>query len=212
MSRKSSIDDLNLESVSGRLAYAIKTKGPSFVEKQTSLSRAQVSRLSNEQTSTTLENAADIAQATGFELKWIALGEGPMMVSEELWEHTNTFQKVSELDSNQKLDLSFGPDFLEKQNVSAEQCRVWEIDSHVSLTEIKRGYMVLIDTKQVKGSGVFVLENNNEKLIGELLINLDGSAKFITNSEKADTDQTLTKEQLDNLNIIGRVIWHGGHS
>ena len=212
MARKINTDGLDLETLSGRLAFAIKTSGPTFVANNTSLSIAQVNRLSNEKASTTLENAAAIAQATGFELKWIALGDGPMKTDDDLWEHTNNFKKIVELDSTQKLDLSFGPDFLEQQKVSADQCRVWEIDCHIALADIKRGYMVLIDTHQNQGSGIYVLQSSNQNIIGEIHLNLDGSAKFKTDINKPDTDQSLTKEQLEGLNIIGRVIWHGGKS
>jgi len=205
-------EGLNLETLKGRLAFAIKSKGPTYVAKHTSIGLGQVSRLSREMASTTLENAAEIAIATGFELKWIALGQGPMKTDDELWEHTNTFKKVPQLDKSQNADFSFDPEFLTQKKVTAEQCRIWEVDSNVELTNLKRGYTVLIDTLQNQGSGVFVLESNNQRLIGELHINLDGSAKFQTDMNKPNTDQLLTKEQLEGLDIIGRVIWYGAQS
>ena len=212
MARPGNIDDLDLSTVKGRLAYAIKSKGPSFVAERTSLASAQVSRLSRQLASTTLENAAEIAIVTGFELKWIALGEGPMKVDDELWEHTNTFKKVPQLDVNQNADFSFDPEFLTQQKVTAEQCRIWEVNCNVDLANLKRGYTVLIDTQQTQGSGIFVLESNSQRLIGEMHINLDGSAKFQTDISKPNTDQDLTKEQLSKLTTIGKVIWQGGQS
>ncbi len=212
MAKKSNMEGLDLDTLSGRLAYAIKTRGPTFVAKQSGISAAQISRLAGQQQKTTLENAALISIATGFELKWIAVGEGPQLVDDDLWEHTSSFSKISELDTNQKINISFAPEFLEEQKVDAKQCLAWKIESPFNIGGIKTGYVVVIDTLQNKGSGIFVLESNGQKLIGELHINLDGSAKFKTDINKPDTDQSLTKEQFNGLNIIGRVIWHGGNS
>ncbi len=205
-------EGLDLETLSGRLAYAVKSKGPSYIAKNTTLGLAQVSRLGRQLGGTTLEKAAEIAIATGFELKWIALGTGPMMVNDELWEHTNTFEKVPQLDESQSADFSFDPEFLTQQKVTAQQCYIWQVDCHAELTNLRRGYTVLIDTQLTQGSGVFVLESNTQRLIGEMHINLDGSAKFRTDISKPNTDQDLTKEQLKELNIIGKVIWYGAQS
>ena len=212
MPDKKNTDDFDLETIAGRLAYAVKSKGPSYLEKHTALGLAQLSRLGRQLGKTTLENAAEIAIATGFELKWIALGEGPMMVNDELWEHTNTFTKIPQLDESQNADFSFDPEFLEQKKVTADQCLVWEVDCHVELANLKRGHTVLIDTQQTKGSGTFVLKSSDQTLIGDIHMNLDGSAKFKTDMNNADTDQQLTKEQLEGLTIIGRVIWQAGQS
>jgi hypothetical protein len=212
MAKPSNFEDLDLETIRGRLSYAIKMTGATAVSNNTSISRAQVNRLSSGQGSTTLENAAEIAMATGFELKWIALGQGPMKIDDELWEHTNSFSKITQLDDNQNADFSFDPEFLAQQKVTADQCRVWEVDCHVELPNLKRGHTVLIDTEQKKGSGTFVLKSNDQTLVGDIHMNLDGSAKFKTDMNNSDTDQQLSTTQLEGLTIIGRVIWQAGQS
>ena len=210
MARKINTDGLDLETLSGRLAFAIKTSGPTFVANNTSLSIAQVNRLSNEKASTTLENAAAIAQATGFELKWIALGDGPMKIDDDLWEHTNSFKKIEPLDEAQKINMSFEPDFLSKSlGVEVEDCRIWEIDYKANLKGLERGYTVLVDIRKSERSGLILVETNGQKRIVETLSNMDGSVSITMDN---DILQNLTAEQFNDLNILGSVIWQGGQS
>ena len=204
------MDGLDLETLKGRLAYAIKTKGPSYVAKHTSIGPAQVSRLSRQMASTTLENAAEIAIATGFELKWIALGQGPMMVNDELWEYTNTFKEITPLDESQKINMSFEPDFLEKElDVKVEECRIWKIDYKANLKGLERGYTVLLDTRNLSGGGLILVETNGTKRIIDALVNMDNTVSITMDNE---VTQNLTAEQFSELKIIGEVVWQGGQS
>lgn len=203
-------DETDLKTLSGRLAYAIRSIGPSHVAKNTSLSLAQVSRLSRQMTSTTLENAADISQATGFLLHWIALGEGPMKVDAEVWEQTNAFKKVGALDDSQKINMSFDSEFLEKDlNVAIENCRIWEVDYKISLNELERGFTLLLNTANSNTAGRFVIEMKGAYKVADIQTFIDGSYSIELDK---DVKQTITQDQYEKLNIIGEVIWHGGQS
>ncbi len=210
MAKKSNMEGLDLDTLSGRLAYAIKIKGPKFISENTNISIAQANRLSAQKTGTTLESAAEIAIATGFELKWIALGKGPMMTDNELWEHTSTFKEIVALDESQKINLSFEPEFLEKDlGVKVEECRIWQVDYKANLKGLERGHTVLLDTRNQKKSGLLLVETNNQKRIVDALINMDSSVTITMDNEVI---QTLTAEQFKDLVIIGEVIWQGGQS
>jgi len=210
MAKKSNMDGLDLDTLSGRLAYAIKIKGPKFISENTSMSIAQANRLSAQKTGTTLESAAEIAIATGFELKWIALGKGPMMTLTEFVFHTDPFTEIAALDDSQKINMAFDPEFLQNGlDVKPEDCRIWDIDYKANLKGLERGHTVLIDTRNQKKSGLLLVETNNQKRIVDALINMDCSVTITMDNEVI---QTLTAEQFTDLVILGEVIWHGGQS
>lgn len=209
MAKTANTDGLDLETITGRLAYAIKTAGPSFVSKNTTLSKSTIDRLSNGRGSTTLEASAEIAIATGFELKWIALGEGPQRFDRDLWVETNRFKKPNKLDENQVIDFSFSPDLFERKATTPDQCFAWVVQSQVNLKQIKTGHTVLIDTSKPISTGTIIIKANGHYLLGDLQINLDGTARFKTDISAPDSDQNLTKDQLKNLDFIGHVIWFG---
>ena len=213
MAKTSNMEGLDLNTLKGRLAYAVKTKGPKYISEITGISTSMLGSISAQKTKTSLDNAALIAHATGFELKWIALGEGPQMSDADLWEYTSSFNEVMPLDENQKLELSFNPDFLEQElKTKPANCRVWKIDYKINLDQLEQDFIVLIDTSNKQGSGRFVVNVNDVISVVDIRINIDGSATIKTDSINSDTDQTITDEQYKKLNIQGRVIWHGGRS
>lgn len=210
MAKKSNMEGLDLGTLSGRLAYAVKSKGPKFISENTSISISMLGSISAQRSKTTLDNAAEIANATGFELKWIALGEGPQMNDADLWDYTSSFNKVLPLDENQKLELSFNPEFLANDlKVNVDDCRTWKIDYKINLLPFESDSSVLINTTKKQGSGRFIIEANDTRMIAEIHVNINGSATIKTDSSKPDTDQTVTADQYKNLNIQGRIIWHG---
>lgn len=209
MAKKPNLDEIDLSTIAGRLAYAVKSTGATKVSNTATLSIAQVNRIAAQQAKTSLENAAEIAIATGFELKWIALGEGPMRMDEDLWEHTSQFTKVSQLDESQDIPFSFNPEMFEQKGTKAEDCLTWVITSPLKLKYTETGHTVLIDTSKKFETGTVVINANGKTLAGDLVMNLDGSAKFITDIENPSTNQELTKEQLQSLDIVGQVIWFG---
>jgi hypothetical protein len=209
MANKSNIDDLNLGTISGRLAFAIKTKGPKFIAENTSISIATASRLSTENGKTTLENAAEIAIATGFELRWIALGQGPQMNDQSLWDETSQFTKIAPLDPTQKIDISFEPEYLSNElGVKAENCAVWEVNYNTNLKNLKKGHTVLIHKIDVVG-GLLLTETHGKKQIVFSRINMDGSLSIELNDGLI---QDIEKDDIKNLNVIGEIIWTGGQS
>jgi hypothetical protein len=202
------MEGLDLGTLKGRLAYAIKTRGPKFVSEKTGISISQMNSLSGQKVSTTLEKAAEISIATGFELKWIALGTGEMMANIDPEDEQ---VGVRLLDEEQDLQVTFGPKFFDQQiAVTHENCFAWEVDYKISLEKLERGCLTLVNIEDKKGSGLFVMDINDRFQVVYIHANLDGSATIKTDDSKPDTYQTLSKDQLDDLEIIGRIFWHGG--
>lgn len=208
---KKGISDLDLSTLKGRLAFAIKTHGPTFVANNTSLSLAQVARLAAETGGTTLEAAAEIAIATGFELKWIALGEGPQKIDDELWEETNKHIEINKLDTSQEIKLRFAPDLItDELTTTPENCLTWAVDYKIKLDKLERNSLVLIDQTEKTGNGLFVVELGGKYQVASIHLNMDNSANIKTDDTKPETNQTLTAEQMAGVNIIGRIIYHAG--
>lgn len=209
MNKKNSTDGLNLDSISGRLAFAIKTKGPKFIAENTSISIATASRLSTENAKTTLENAAEIAIVTGFELKWIALGKGPQMNDQDLWDETSQFTKIEPLDPSQNIDISFDPNYLTKElGVKPENCAAWEIDYNANLNNLNKGHTVLIHKTDAVG-GLLLTETHGQKQIVFSRINMNGSLSIELDDGLI---QDIEKDNIKDLNVIGEIVWTGGQS
>jgi hypothetical protein len=202
-------EEFDLNTLAGRLSYAVRTIGIAEAVRRTSLSRAQLSRIASEQAKTTLENAADIAIATGYELKWIALGTGPMRIDDDLWEHTSKFTKIKSLDPTQRIDISFEPNYLEHElNVKPEDCAVWEVDYKANLKNISKGHTILIHKARTL-TGLILVETHGQKRIVSSNLNMNGNLSI----EMEDgQQQEIQKNEIENLNIIGEVIWTGGQS
>jgi hypothetical protein len=211
MARKG-IKDLDLTTLKGRLAFAIKTTGPNLVIEKTSLSPSQVNRLSTETGGTTLEAAAEIAIATGFELKWIALGTGPQKIDDELWQETDQHLKITPLDPTQKITLKFSPELITNElNTTHENCLVWKIDYKINLDKLEKNSVVLIDKTETTGSGLFVVELGGKYQVAFIHLNMDKSANIKTDDSKPETNQTLTADNMAGVNIMGKIVFHAGH-
>ncbi len=205
--------DGSLETMAQRLGYAINTYGQTAIAKEIGISPTQAYRIANGKSKTTLETAMAICVLTDFNIDWVCFGRGPMMSNQELWEHTSGFTLIESLDQIQKSNLSFEPSFLnDTLKVTPAQIRVWQIDYKVALKTLERGFSLLVNIEDKKGGGLFVINVNGIKTVADIHQNIDGSATIKTNSDNPETDQLLTASQLENLNILGRVIWHGGQS
>jgi hypothetical protein len=213
MAKQNFMDELDLSTLQGRLAFVLKSAGPTFVANNTSLSIATANRLSNQKGGTTLESAAEIAMVTGFELKWIALGKGPQKIDNALWQETETHLEIEKLESSQEIKIRFAPDLIEDElSTTAANCLVWKIDYKINLDKLEKNTVVLIDKAEKPGSGLFVVELDGEYKVAAIQKNLDGTGKVETDYTR--DEETLSRDKLkavlDHVNIVGKIIYSAG--
>ncbi len=205
--------DSELDTMDKRLGYAINSYGQSPLAREIGISQAQANRIARGMSKTTLDTAMAICLLTKFNIDWVCFGRGPMKSDQELWEHTSGFTLIESLDETQKSTLSFEPEFLsDTLKVKPPQIRVWQIDYKVALKSLERGFSLLVNIEDKKGGGLFIIDVNGTKTVADIHQNIDGSATIKTNSDNPETDQLLSATQIENLNVLGRVIWHGGQS
>jgi len=206
-------DELDFDVMGDRFAYAIKSVGRKKVCDAIGLSEAHAYRISKG-ANTTIPIAVNIARATGFNLEWLATGEGPMKVDSELWTETDGFVDVERLDKNQsRADMKFNPSYLETDlGMSLDQCRQWVIDYDTAHKPYREGQTVLIDT-QATNDGVYVICLGSTYQLVRIEHELNGRVTVYKDSMRGDgqlVEQSLAPEQLDALGVCGRIRWFGG--
>jgi phage repressor protein C with HTH and peptisase S24 domain len=76
---------------------------------------------------------------------------------------------------------------------------------------IRNGDLLLVDTtdRTVSSFGVYVLEIGGERLVKRVQRKLDGSLVLISDNDTYQPDQ-VTGAMLEDVTVIGRVVWGGG--
>ncbi|MCG7553082.1 helix-turn-helix domain containing protein [Pseudoalteromonas sp. Of11M-6] len=130
-----------------------------------------------------------LTQFTGINIHWLVTGEGDIYTEKSTLKH---------ITGNETLDID--KTLLPKLNDKIVFDRATNDDSKVML---RRGDIVVIDTKSENQEGVFVVEIAAHRAIVKLQLNSDG-ASTISNEK--------ISQQLDNtVNILGEVIWSCGN-
>jgi Helix-turn-helix. len=202
--------DGELDTMAARLGYAINSYGQVALAREIGISQGQANRIARGLSKTTLDTAMAICTLTKFNIDWVCFGRGPMMSDQDVWDYTSTFKNIAALDESQKINLSFEPDFLEKElSVKMADCRIWQVDYKADINHIERGHTVLINLKNQSGTGRFLIETQGKKRVVEIQVNLDNTVEITMDG---NITQTLNQKNYNALTIIGEVIWHGGQS
>ncbi|MEZ7206422.1 helix-turn-helix domain-containing protein [Pseudoalteromonas sp. DY56-GL79] len=129
-----------------------------------------------------------LTQFTGINIHWLVTGEGDIYTKKSTLKH---------ITGNETLDID--KTLLPKLNDKIVFDRATNDDSTLML---RRGDIVVIDTKSENQEGVFVVEIAAQRAIVKLQLNSDGAS--ISNEK--------ISQQLDNtVNILGEVIWSCGN-
>jgi phage repressor protein C with HTH and peptisase S24 domain len=76
---------------------------------------------------------------------------------------------------------------------------------------IRHGDLLLVDTtdRGISSFGIYVLEIGGERLVKRVQRKLDGSLVLISDNPTYETDQ-VSGAMLQNVTVIGKVVWRGG--
>lgn len=210
---KENMRTTSFNSLEERLRDAIKSIEVKKLANATGLSRSQIYRIGSGQSKTTTEVAITIAKTTGYNIQWIAFGEGPKKSIESTWETATGFAVVKNLteDSEYQFPISLSIEYLKHTlKVDAENCRAFTLKQDL-LPPFKKNTSILIDIskKTPESDGIYLLEIGGGYQIIEVesLINGDFNVKRGKNYEVRE--EAVSFDTKVKLPVAGKVIWAG---
>lgn len=165
----------------------------------------------------TLDRLAQIAQATKVDLQWLAFGSNTQ-VQDDDYAYIPLYDARCSAGSgawNERsrvlVNLSFTRYSLRKQGLTPANLACLRVDGDSMTGLLEDGDTVMIDQGRntLEGEGVYVLLLDDHLFAKRLQRQFDGSVLIISHN-KAYKEMTVPRERLDELHIIGRVVWAGG--
>ncbi len=173
-------------------------------------------------------NLVKIAEATETSIVWLATGQGDTNVAiQEKPDNTNN-DGVLMIDCFCSVNVSAGfgsfnegvtaPDgqvpysdsLLQKLGVKPRHAAVFWADGTSMRPTIDDGDQMLVDLskKEIKGDKIYLVQNRESVWVKRVKLNWNG-IELISDNKEEYAPITLTKEEADNLEIIGQVAYIG---
>lgn len=167
----------------------------------------------------------EIAKAVGVNIGWLASGEGEMREGPATasW-HEDAYVYVPLYDTycsgghgawNEDARiltmLAFTAHSVRKKGLEPSRLSAIRVDGDSMEGLLDDGDTVLIDhgRNMLEGEAVYVIQLDDHLYAKRLQRQFDGSIQIISEN-KAYKDLVVPREQLNDLRIIGRVVWAGG--
>lgn len=172
------------------------------------------------------DNLVVMAKAAGVSIAWLAAGEGDQtahaatsqVVEEDAYAYVPLYDARCSAGSgawNERshvlVNLSFTRYSLRKQGLSPANLACLRVDGDSMTGLLDDGDTVMIDQSRntLEGEGVYVLLLDDHLYAKLLQRQFDGSVLIISHN-KAYKELTVPRDRLDELQIVGRVVWSGG--
>jgi len=162
----------------------------------------------------------DIAKAAGVNIGWLASGEGAMHADQAIAIGGEEFDLVplsnvevsaghgrSAGEESHKSHMAFRRDWLRRKGLQAGQltCVYARGDSMEPL--VCNDNLLLVDlTRTSVAEGIYVLRVQDNLFVKRLQQQMDGSVRVISENPAYES-QVVPKVALDELHVIGRVVW-----
>ncbi|MDE1909426.1 MAG: helix-turn-helix transcriptional regulator [Pseudomonas sp.] len=167
-----------------------------------------------------------LAECTGVSLEWLMTGSGPEEVgggsphisTDETYAYVPLYDARCSAghgawNENAKVltMLAFTAYSLRKQGLTPSMLSAIRVDGDSMAGLLEDGDTVMIDhgRNQLEAEAVYVIRLDDHLYAKRLQRLFDGSVRIISEN-KAYGDVVVSKTQLNDLEIIGRVVWAGG--
>lgn len=213
-----------------------KLNGPSEFARQTGVTLSTIARWRKGEAEPSRPNLVKIAEATGMSIQWLATGEEPttnekfiqksFQSSEQLLQ-----ERVSMINGYPSINVSAGfgsfnegvtqPEgqepysnaLLASLGVKASNCGVFWTNGTSMAPTIADGDQMLVDfsKNEIKGDNkIYLVQNGESVWVKRVKVKWDG-VELISDNKEEFEPITISKEDAQNLQIIGQVV-HIGHS
>ncbi|MDR1710020.1 MAG: hypothetical protein LBS70_09920 [Candidatus Accumulibacter sp.] len=106
--------------------------------------------------------------------------------------------------------LAFKREWIQHLGLDPSQLALIDVRGDSMSPTIDSGDILLLDTRndQAKSEGVYVINLNGALLVKRLRIRISGAIEIVSDNPQYGSE-TISKEELAGLIIVGRVVWHG---
>lgn len=218
-----------------RIDFVInKLNGPSEFARQTGVTLSTIARWRKGEAEPSRPNLVKIAEVSGVSIQWLATGEESTTNDNFVRKAFETAQQIvadgiSMVNSYPSINVSAGfgsfnegvtqPEgqepysdaLLAELGVKAEHCGVFWAKGHSMAPTIANGDQLLVNLKQneIKGDNIYLVQNGDSVWVKRVRIKWD-SVELISDNRDEYEPIIITKDEAQNLQIIGQVI-HTGH-
>ena len=167
----------------------------------------------------------DIAKAVGVDIGWLASGEGEKLkgattqsIADDKYAYVPLYDAHCSAGHGSWSEgatvltqLAFTAYSLRKQGLDAARLSAIRVDGDSMEWLLSDGDTVMIDHNRssLEGEAVYVIRLDDHLYAKRLQRQFDGSIHIISEN-KAYRDMIVPRDQLNDLEIIGRVVWAGG--
>lgn len=172
-----------------------------------------------------VDKALAIADACGVSLRWLATGEGPMRLGDaSICADVPKLTSVPRYDiaasagggavveaENIKETIAFRTDWLREEGLDPKWLNVISVMGDSMEPSLYNGDIILIDRRDgpPRSGCVYVINYDGDLLVKRLQRLLNGGFKIISDNPRYEPE-TIPAEQMEQVRIIGRVVWKGG--
>ena len=165
-----------------------------------------------------------LAECTGVSLQWLMTGEGSELAKEPATPDDDAYAYVPLYDArcsagsgawNERsrvlVNLSFTRYSLRKKGLTPADLACLRVDGDSMTGLLEDGDTVMIDQRRnsLEGEGVYVVMLDDHLYAKRLQRDFDGSVRVISHNREY-REIVVPKDRLNELQIIGRVVWAGG--
>jgi phage repressor protein C with HTH and peptisase S24 domain len=212
-----------LKEIGQRLALAIKQAGGiAVVSQSVGKGGRSISRYIAGDAEMPLLTAAELADVTKVSLTWLLTGEGSATSDISAASDDSTMLPLLHVEgsagSGRRSEgegivsrLPFSRALLRELGVRSEHCHFIRARGDSMEPTISDGAVVLIDTarRDDREDGIYVLMVGDDVRIKRLAFNTFGGLAVMSDNP-AYPDETLGRGDLDQVKIVGKVVWVGG--
>lgn len=183
---------------------------------QCGVSRAAVALWENGDTkSLKVDSLIKASKALKKSFIWLAQGKGP-----EQGDPTDLFDEISPLIANSEeqpsflKSLTFRSDWLERMGLEAEYLRTLEMNSAAMEGDIRPDDIMFVDIRSssmesVENGAIYVIQVSESVLVKKAFAQELGGLVLQSTKEGFEPIK-LSADELENVSILGRVVWAGG--
>lgn len=215
-----------MQTISERIAYAITTCGkkPGDLAREIGVSAARISQLKDGIGSVKAEHLFPLARATHVSAQWLAEGTGEQRHNVTDTDYALIPQHTAKGSAGNghmndhvevKGSLVFKRDWLKRMGLKEGSLSVFYASGFSMAPTIDDGDVVLLDESQTtpQNRRIYAIRRPDGELIIKRLI-LTMTNGWIIRSDNEDKrqypDEVATDTDVGHLQIIGRIVWHGG--
>lgn len=203
-----------------RLKEAMGAKAARAFARDSSLSEGAIRSYLSGETYPTLDRLEQIAQAAGVSAMWLAFGEEqkPLVFEDDKYSYVPLYDARCSAGHGAWTEgariltrLAFTTYSLRKQGLDPYKLSAIRVDGDSMEGLLSDGDTVLIDHSRnsLEGEAVYVIRLDDHLYAKRLQRQIGGGVAVISTNTAYQT-MIVTRENLNDLEIIGRVVWAGG--